>query len=369
MENNNLDQILGDQQVRSSLKHRQLRDIIADTLKRGDFKPGDMLPAQTRLAEYYSVSHNTVREAVTLLVQEGLLQRVQGKGTFVVDKKPDPVTIGLVVPRLFYEGMDEHNPGLDVTPRLVRSIEKEIKKNGAHLLLCLDNDDIDMERQNLLSLLDYKVDAAIIYYWGAERNLDCIRSLRNAGVHIVLIDTYIEGLELDYVVADNVYGAYQAVKNLLDSGVKKIYHVTTSWNVSTAAERMQGYVNAMHERDLEPVVLRCNDFVMDKSNTEMLSSAFKEIFDTNPNEPIGVFAANAAIAAIVWDSISGYMADPQKIHLACFDEPYISFPKGVHVVKVLQPLDEIGAKSVEIVMGKLNGITGLQQIKYKPIID
>ncbi|WP_319586294.1 GntR family transcriptional regulator [uncultured Desulfobulbus sp.] len=369
MEDKNLENILGGQQVKSSLKHCQLRDIIADSLKRGDFKPGDMLPAQTKLAEHYGVSHNTVREAVTLLVQEGLLHRMQGKGTFVVDRKPDPVTIGLVVPRLFYEGMDEHNPGIDVTPRLVRSIEKEIKKHGAHLLLCLDNDDIEMERQNLLSLLEYKVDAAIIYYWGAERNLDCIRKLRDAGVHIVLIDTYIDDMNLDYVVTDNVCGAYQAVKKLLDAGVKKIYHVTTTWNISTATERKQGYINAMQEQDLEPIVLHCMDFLMDKTDAEMLTLTFQRILNENVGEPIGVFTTNAATAAMVWDCISDYIVDPQNFYLACFDEPYIAFPNGMHVVKVLQQLNEIGAKSVEIVMSKLDGNTDVQQVRFKPLID
>ncbi len=57
----------------------QLRQEIAD----GHRRPGDQMPSENVLADQYSLAPGTIRQAVTQLVSEGVLERFQGKGTFV----------------------------------------------------------------------------------------------------------------------------------------------------------------------------------------------------------------------------------------------------------------------------------------------
>ncbi len=61
---------------------RLKNDIIA-----GVYPPGGRIPSEQLLCETYGVSRVTVRKALLDLVQEGLLVRRQGKGTFVADKR------------------------------------------------------------------------------------------------------------------------------------------------------------------------------------------------------------------------------------------------------------------------------------------
>lgn len=58
------------------------RDLVR-RIERGEFKVGDQLPPETALAETYGVSRPTVRQALAALVQDGLVERGQGRGTFV----------------------------------------------------------------------------------------------------------------------------------------------------------------------------------------------------------------------------------------------------------------------------------------------
>lgn len=51
------------------------------------YKPGDRLPRELSLAKYYKVSRITVRSALDLLSEEEMITKVQGKGTFVSNKK------------------------------------------------------------------------------------------------------------------------------------------------------------------------------------------------------------------------------------------------------------------------------------------
>lgn len=57
----------------------QLQRKIVD----GDWQPGAAIPAESTLAAEFGTALGTIRQAIAVLVQEGLLERVQGKGTFV----------------------------------------------------------------------------------------------------------------------------------------------------------------------------------------------------------------------------------------------------------------------------------------------
>lgn len=63
--------------------YHQLYEILRANIVRGEWQPGDMLPSEPELIEHYRVSRITVRQALEALVNEGLIYRQQGRGTFV----------------------------------------------------------------------------------------------------------------------------------------------------------------------------------------------------------------------------------------------------------------------------------------------
>lgn len=65
----------------------QLEEQIKELIEKGELKPGDCLPPEREYAEKYGISRMTVRQAFTHLVNDGYLYRVQGKGTFVAERK------------------------------------------------------------------------------------------------------------------------------------------------------------------------------------------------------------------------------------------------------------------------------------------
>lgn len=63
------------------LKHA-LRDFITFELR-----PGEKIPSESQLCAFYNLSRITVRQAITSLVDEGLLHRQQGRGTYVLSPR------------------------------------------------------------------------------------------------------------------------------------------------------------------------------------------------------------------------------------------------------------------------------------------
>ena len=69
--------------VRSKPLFEQVKEKIIDQIRKGVWQANAMLPNELALADMYSVSQGTVRRALQALVQEGILVRHQGRGTFV----------------------------------------------------------------------------------------------------------------------------------------------------------------------------------------------------------------------------------------------------------------------------------------------
>lgn len=63
----------------------QLKETMRENISSGRWPAGQQIPTESVLCEMFEVSKMTVRQAIGGLVDEGLLHKVQGKGTFVVD--------------------------------------------------------------------------------------------------------------------------------------------------------------------------------------------------------------------------------------------------------------------------------------------
>ncbi|WP_066370847.1 GntR family transcriptional regulator [Neobacillus fumarioli] len=93
----------------------QLGEQIKALIEKGELKPGDALPPEREFAEKYQISRMTVRQAFTKLVNEGYLYRMQGKGTFVAERKIEQLLQGVTS---FSEDMKAR--GLEPSSELIR---------------------------------------------------------------------------------------------------------------------------------------------------------------------------------------------------------------------------------------------------------
>lgn len=66
----------------------QLKDEISDKIRDGIYEVDRQIPSEKTLMEEYDVGRATVREALSILVNEGYLYKKQGIGTFVARKQP-----------------------------------------------------------------------------------------------------------------------------------------------------------------------------------------------------------------------------------------------------------------------------------------
>ncbi len=91
----------------------QLKEFLKESIEKGEWLPGQLIPSERELSERFGISRMTVRQAVTDLVRDGYLKRQRGKGTFVAEKKIER-SLGLVTGFTEEMLLRGHVPGTEV---------------------------------------------------------------------------------------------------------------------------------------------------------------------------------------------------------------------------------------------------------------
>lgn len=226
----------------------QVRESIRKGLAEGNRDVDESLPSELVLAEQYGVSRITVRNAILDLVNEGLLYRVPGKGTFVangVDMEDVRMSrasflklIGFVVP--YAQGY---------TPDVITGIEKVAKRKGYHVLFKNSYGSVCEEKSNITSLVNDGVDGIIIWPTIEKEKTkpnEVFTVLRQKNIPFVLIDRTFDSFHADVVKSDNFGGSYLSVVHLLSLGYSNIGFVSGDRGyLSSVRERINGYRQAL----------------------------------------------------------------------------------------------------------------------------
>ncbi|MCE5200089.1 MAG: GntR family transcriptional regulator [Armatimonadota bacterium] len=352
------EEFVGRKPVVSVSKTQQLTQILREAIESGQYKVGDCVPSFTNLAGYYGMSVNTVREAVAALVQDGLLSKVQGKGTFVAEPKVLPKTIAVVVPHLHSKRDSEYSIGYNILARYVQAIQFEAKNTGTDIILYLDHEDTEVEARNLARLVDRGIDAAIIFWLGSKANEKVLARVLKAGIPVVLIDRYLNRISTDYVVSNNIQNAEDVVKLLVKHGFQQIhYFMQDGMDISPLTDRLKGYMSAVQNLGLDCHVHKVDFDVVDSmvvNNEEDCVVEVEEILD-------GIKGEFAVFADYPWciDAISRFIHRrdrlPGKLALASFDDWGTRIPSDILYVTAMQPFEEIGRQSVDLALKRISG--------------
>jgi len=135
----------------------QLAHILRQQIAAGELRPGDRVPSEVQLCERYEVSPMTVRRAINVLLDEGLVTAARGRGTFVRPLVLGAATFGLDALEDIFN--DEHTAvrfltvkTTPATPRIshkLRVAEGE-KVISIRRLLSRDGDPVAFHREYLI---------------------------------------------------------------------------------------------------------------------------------------------------------------------------------------------------------------------------
>ncbi|MGC4941620.1 GntR family transcriptional regulator [Kribbella sp. DT2] len=249
-----------------TLLYERISEYVLEEIRSGALGPGDRVASEMELAAQFGVSRITSKRALEVLREAGLIERVRGKGSFVVQELPDldgvttplrgriaaapaqarrrPGTIGLIVPDV------SEAYGLE----LLRAIEERCADHGVHLLVRRTRGrQADEEKAVDTFVASGEVDGMIVFpVHGDFYNASLLRQVLD-GYPIVLVDRHLSGIPVSAVHTDNVAAARALTERLLDRGHRHIAFVSPPpQNTSSIEERLKGFRAAFTERGPGP---------------------------------------------------------------------------------------------------------------------
>lgn len=120
--------------------YHQLKEILKEKIESAEWTPGEKIPSENELRNEYEISRNTVKKALEDLVQDGLLERIQGKGTFVSRPKFEQSLTGFYSFSKVMEakGMNPKDIIMNIETRKAKSsVAKQLQINEGEEVIAL----------------------------------------------------------------------------------------------------------------------------------------------------------------------------------------------------------------------------------------
>jgi len=199
-----------------------------------------------------------------------------------------------------------------------------------------------------------------------------VKEFKKRGVPLVLIENRAAGAHS--VLMDNYRGAYSATDYLIKKGRKKITIVSGPAGASAydeeenpvVDERLKGYKAALKDNGLEFEEIRSQNLVF--FNQEEGARIMDKIRTDAPDtDAIFCAAGDMAALGIIHRAKGMGLRIPQDIALVGYDDIPVAGIMNPALTTIRQPLDEMGKRAFDLVIGSLEGkIKGSQEILLAP---
>jgi len=234
--------------------------------------------------------------------------------------------------------------------QVIDGIESVAYKKGYNVTITQTHESYDLELSNVNHLTIRAIDGLLISLSTETTNVDHLKKLHEKGLPIVFFDRVSDEIKTHKVIADNFKGAYDATTNLINSGYKKIAHITSLPHISVTAERLKGYQAALTESGLsinENYIKYCPHGGKDIAEIE---TALKELLNL-PDPPDALFTASDRITTTTLPLLHKLgLKIPADIALMGFTNTQLADVLNPSLSQVYQPGFEIGKKATEMLI-------------------
>lgn len=345
----------------SETKYSMVKNWIKSRVLDGTFEPHQKISSESELMKQFNVSRHTVRLALGDLVNEGLLYKEQGSGTFVSDRlsKPQPIT-----------QFNKKNIAIVVTyisdyifPSIIRGAERVLSKEGYQVSLFSTNNDHDNEKRILETIIEQRFDGAIIEPTKsaiANPNINYYLNLEALNIPYVMINAYYDELEPISVTVNDEKGGFLQTEHLIKSGHKNILGFFKTDDMQ-GMKRMKGFIKAHREYNLPINPKNIITYTTSEKNTKP-AEYLNDILTSSSDRPTGIICYNDELAMKLLDVIrQNNLQVPSDISIVGFDNSFLSEVSEVKLTTIEHPKTDLGIMAAKMILNLVQNGRNIKQ--------
>jgi GntR family transcriptional regulator of arabinose operon len=231
----------------ASNSEKAKRDLIR-LIETGALAEGAVVPSEKEVAERYGLSRSRAHLILRELTVEGYIDRSQGRRSRVALAAKRLSRLSVQPEQTFafsFPGCNTH-----YCAEILRGFMRHTSSVGYQSII-YDLRVGDQTERNLFRHIrrDGVAGMAVWLHHFDHSTLSLLKGYADRGFPLVLVDRYVEGLEVDAVVSNNEHLGYTLTRRLLERGHERIGFIGTMENVTSVQDRFRGYRRALDEAE------------------------------------------------------------------------------------------------------------------------
>lgn len=239
----------------------------------------------------------------------------------------------------------------------INGIEEVALSKGYHVLIYLTHESLSREQAILQDFRSGRVDGILMSVSEETDDTTHIKTVMDNRVPVVFFDRACEELDTTCVVTDDFESSFNATSHLISKFCKKIAFVGNSVNLSINRNRVNGYIAALqqHQLDEQQNVVFCG------KNKEMSYQILSELLHS-PQRPDGIILSVEKLSAVLYQVCADMMIDiPNQLKVLTFTNFNMAQFLCPSLTTVTQPAFQIGKTAATALLRKLSFTTALTE--------
>lgn len=245
--------------------YEKIQEDILEQINTGILKEGDRIPTEKELMQKYNVSRITINKALKELKTNKIIKTNTRNGTFVCSNKEKTHSTYLLIP---FVGVLPTQKNF--SSQILDGIQKVATANNCISPFYNTMNSPKQEREILKKLLNFKIDALLIFPCLGNDNIDLLSLFVIKQIPLVFVDRRPRGFTNTLVTSNNFKALENLIQAFIDRGYRKIATAILSEGSYTEQERFNGYISALLKNKIP---LKSEYFLGD---TEMFSKYLKK---------------------------------------------------------------------------------------------
>ena len=336
-------------------KTQEIYEFLKQEIESGAYKMGELLPTDLQISEKFKTSRPTVAKAVQRLVDENVLARKAGFGTYLKNKpqvgsSDDKITLGLLIPSL---GETE------IFEPICGQIASLADSYNFNLLWGNTGSSLDKRAEAAEQLAHKYIKEAVdgVFFTPIELHQDAevinariLELFKNAHIPVTLLDRDVVQAplksEYDLIGINNIEAGYLIGSHLVEKKCRSIAFITRPHIASTVHMRLMGLREAILQAGLP------HNSVEELIVEEDIDNLARQISSEKRFDALAIYNdAAAAELSIALDQLGVNI--PQDIKICAFDDVKYAKLLKTPLTTYRQPCRDIGATAVEIMISRI----------------